>query len=131
MNATDPMRCTATSKQKQKQCGNNAIPGGNVCRNHGGAAPQVQRKAAERLAETRDRALEALNALIAAGSIDAKTALDAVVKLTETTETLEGRVARREEQVNVSEVDKELERLAEQLRNSASRTLPVATDGTT
>ena len=131
MNKLDPMRCTATSKQKQRQCGNHAIPGGTVCRNHGGSAPQVKRKAAERLAETRDNALEALNALIATGAIDAKTALDAVVKLTETTETLAGRVARREEHVNVSEVDRELQRLADELRSRASSPVQVATDSPT
>lgn len=38
-------RCTATSKQTGKPCGNAAIPGGLVCRHHGGGAPQVRARA--------------------------------------------------------------------------------------
>jgi hypothetical protein len=58
---TNP-RCSAHSKQTGKQCGRTAIPGGTVCRYHGGLAPQVQRKAAERLADLidPDRALREL-----------------------------------------------------------------------
>jgi hypothetical protein len=41
-------RCSARRKDGQP-CGNYAIIGGRVCRIHGGAAPQVRRKAKERL----------------------------------------------------------------------------------
>lgn len=42
-------RCTGHGKHSKKPCGNTAILGGTVCRMHGGAAPQVQLKAQERL----------------------------------------------------------------------------------
>lgn len=41
-------RCTARNRSGGR-CGRSAIPGGRVCRLHGGSAPQVQAKAAERL----------------------------------------------------------------------------------
>ena len=54
MGDTDPKtkstRCTAHSKTTGKQCGRSAIPGGTVCRYHGGAAPQVIERARLRLA---------------------------------------------------------------------------------
>lgn len=47
---TPNVRCTAHSKSRDGgQCGNWAIHGGTVCRYHGGAAPRVKAKAAERL----------------------------------------------------------------------------------
>ena len=67
---------------------------------HGGAAPQVLKKAAERLKEARDLALERLTERLgvdASLSVDSKILLEACVKLTELTETLEGRVSSREE----------------------------------
>ena len=45
------MQCTATAKSSGNQCGRDAIRGGNVCRYHGGAAPQVQMAAARRVLE--------------------------------------------------------------------------------
>src|SRR5881394_455729 len=50
MELSDPMkgRCKATNRQG-KRCGKPPIFGGTVCRKHGGAAPQVQLAAAERL----------------------------------------------------------------------------------
>jgi hypothetical protein len=45
----DPTRCRATSRQG-RQCKQPPIPGGTVCRFHGGGAPQVRRAAEERLA---------------------------------------------------------------------------------
>ena len=42
-------KCSAHSKRTGKQCGQWAIPGGRVCKWHGGAAPQVIAKAEERL----------------------------------------------------------------------------------
>jgi hypothetical protein len=50
-------KCTAKSKTSGKRCAQPAIPGGAVCRFHGGGAPQVQRKAAERLEATKERVL--------------------------------------------------------------------------
>lgn len=48
----DPMvlsdYCTATNRQGNR-CRRYAIKGGNVCLSHGGGAPQVRRKAQERL----------------------------------------------------------------------------------
>lgn len=61
MSQIDPMRrCTATSKVKGVQCGRGAIPGGSVCRYHGGAAPQVLKAASERLAALVDPAIGVL-----------------------------------------------------------------------
>lgn len=44
-------QCSATARTTKKRCGRPAIPGGKVCRVHGGAAPQVKAKAAERITE--------------------------------------------------------------------------------
>ena len=54
-------RCTATSKTTGERCRQPAIRGGNVCRYHGGASPQVQRSARGRLAELVMPAIETLN----------------------------------------------------------------------
>jgi hypothetical protein len=60
MDDTDPMadsdRCTATASSTGERCKQPAIPGGNVCRFHGGSAEQVQKKAQERLDEMADAA---------------------------------------------------------------------------
>jgi hypothetical protein len=55
------MQCTAKSKSTGKQCARDAIAGGNVCRVHGGAAPQVKRSAQERLLALVDPALAVLS----------------------------------------------------------------------
>lgn len=46
-------RCTAKSKTTGEQCRQPPVPGGEVCRFHGGKAPQVQQKAKERVAVER------------------------------------------------------------------------------
>lgn len=50
----DADRCTATASSTGERCKQPAIPGGSVCRFHGGAAEQVQKKAQERLDEMAD-----------------------------------------------------------------------------
>lgn len=52
--------CTATSKATGKRCARRPVPGATVCRVHGGAAPQVQRRAALRLLELVDPAIATL-----------------------------------------------------------------------
>jgi hypothetical protein len=42
-------QCRAKAKRSGKQCARPAMLGGFVCQKHGGMAPQVKRKAAERL----------------------------------------------------------------------------------
>ena len=56
-------QCKATSR-KGTRCGQPAIPGGTVCRYHGGAAPQVIFKAKERLAALAPKAVRVLDALL-------------------------------------------------------------------
>ncbi len=46
---SEAKQCTAHAKHSGKKCKFAAIPGGTVCRFHGGGAPQVQFKAEERL----------------------------------------------------------------------------------
>lgn len=48
MTSAVSVMCTAVSKQTGKPCKLKAIPGGTVCRFHGGAAKQVKAKAAVR-----------------------------------------------------------------------------------
>lgn len=45
------IRCRARSKKTGNQCGAYAVHGATVCRHHGGSAPQVKAKAAQRVAE--------------------------------------------------------------------------------
>ena len=58
MSEIDRLHCKATSKRTGKQCGLSPIVGGTVCKWHGGGAPQVKLKAAQRLALFLDPTLE-------------------------------------------------------------------------
>jgi len=53
-------RCTAKSKQQNRQCLRYSQPGQRVCYYHGGATPIAKAKADERLAVMADRAMELL-----------------------------------------------------------------------
>lgn len=61
---SDPRRCSATSKRSAKRCKKWAEKGATTCKYHGGKAPQVQRKAKQRLA------LETLGEWLARENID-------------------------------------------------------------
>lgn len=57
-------RCTATVRSTGNRCKRAAIKGGFVCTSHGGASPQVRKKARERLIELVDPALGALHKVL-------------------------------------------------------------------
>ncbi len=59
-------RCVGDSKQRGERCLNRPIPGGTVCRFHGGKAPQVVRSAKLRLAALVDPAIVNLAAVLEA-----------------------------------------------------------------
>jgi hypothetical protein len=95
---------------------------------HGGSAPQVKAKAAERIEEVRDNALRKLGEAVTGGMVDPKTLLDASVKLSELAETLEGRVARREEhrhseysELSDGELERAIVREAERIVGGAAK----------
>jgi hypothetical protein len=97
-------QCSARSKQTGLQCRRRSIPGGSVCHIHGGAAPQVQAVALERLRATRDLALTKLEESLAdLDGFDPRVLLDIVTRLTDKVELLEGRATERTE--SRSEVD--------------------------
>ena len=48
MSGATSVQCKAISKNSGQQCKRKAIPGGTVCRYHGGGAQQVKAKAAVR-----------------------------------------------------------------------------------
>lgn len=52
-----PRLCTARRRGDGKPCGRYAIRGGNVCGSHGGHAPQVRRKAKQRMDFAKDMML--------------------------------------------------------------------------
>lgn len=56
--------CTATAKGSGKRCKRRPIPGGFVCKKHGGGAPQVQRSAKERLMALQPKAIQTLETLL-------------------------------------------------------------------
>lgn len=67
MNTTDPMdtrRCTAQARTTGNQCKRRPILGGTVCKMHGGGAPQVIKKALERLAALVDPAIARLAVVV-------------------------------------------------------------------
>ena len=53
-------RCTANAKSTGDRCRKRPIPGGRVCKTHGGGAPQVQRSARQRLLAAVDPAIGVL-----------------------------------------------------------------------
>lgn len=59
-----PRRCSARSKSTGKACQRPAIPGGTVCRYHGGAAPQVKAAAMDRLRALQHPAIDRMAKLI-------------------------------------------------------------------
>lgn len=96
-----PTRCNATNRQGA-QCGKKAIPGGRVCRLHGGAAPQVQAAALNRIREARDLALTRLHESLAEDEfLDPRMLLDVVTRLTDKVELMEGRATDRTESVHL------------------------------
>ncbi len=62
--ANDSRRCKATVRSTGERCKRAAIKGGTVCTSHGGAAPQVQKSARERLLELADPAIAALSKIV-------------------------------------------------------------------
>ena len=117
-----PRQCTATAKRTGERCEVNAIRGGTVCWHHGGAAPQVEAAAKERLSDRLkvplDLAVKDLQGKIEAGDVDSKTVLDAIVKLAGLIETLEGRVSSRTEVITPDAVEQEIARLEAQFAAS-------------
>ena len=73
-------RCTATSKTTGNRCTRPAIPGGSVCRCHGGAATQVKAAAAARLRAMVDPALGVLEYAMKGKHKDVRGALTAARK---------------------------------------------------
>jgi hypothetical protein len=127
-----PYYCTATNRQGNR-CGNRSIPGGRVCKFHGGGAPQVRAKAAERIRLARDLALDRLIEQLAPGEfpIDPKALADITEKFTRQIELLEGRATERKEvhEAQAIEVrhriEGEIERLAH-MRHEAQVKLDIA-----
>jgi hypothetical protein len=59
-------QCEAKLRNKDKRCGNAAMPGSNVCKFHGAAAPQTKQAARVRLAALVDPAIAKLAAAVQA-----------------------------------------------------------------
>ena len=79
MQSQDPIQpelCTARWKNGEP-CGSKAIRGGNVCRMHGGGAPQVKAAAAARLRALVDPALGVLQYAMRRKDKDLRGALQA------------------------------------------------------
>ena len=84
-------RCIARSSQTGLPCRAYAIHGGTVCVAHGGAAPQVKRKAEERIVELRDVAVEKFLMQLQCDDVPASTMLAAVRDLTKTVAEMQDR----------------------------------------
>lgn len=119
--ALSSVRCVASSKQTGNRCSKTAIPGGTVCRFHGGAAPQVRQAALNRISQARDLALERLIEQLAPQDnplfqVEVKDLLAVVDKLTSKVQLLSGEATSREETTKVDEIRLRLENSLDQLQ---------------
>jgi hypothetical protein len=64
------IRCSGQKPSTGERCRREAIPGGSVCRIHGGALPAVQAKAATRIGMTVDAAVTAMQEMLADPNTD-------------------------------------------------------------
>lgn len=71
-------QCTARSKRTGKRCRAPSMLGGNVCRAHGGAAPQTRAKAQRRLQQAADVLVQRLLGLALGGDVADAVALQAI-----------------------------------------------------
>jgi hypothetical protein len=71
-------QCTARSKRTGKRCKAPSMLGGNVCRAHGGAAPQTRAKAQRRLQQAADILVQRLLGLALDGDVPDAVALQAI-----------------------------------------------------
>jgi hypothetical protein len=116
-----PSKCVATAKSSGLRCSKPAIPGGSVCKYHGGAAPQVRAKAVQRLSQARDLALDRLIDQLAPPesplyAVEVKDLLAVVDKLTSKVQLLSGEATERKEDTKRHEVRVQLERELDRLR---------------
>lgn len=66
------LRCTAHYKSTGERCRREALPGTNVCRNHGALIPAVQQAAANRIGLSLDDAVKRLKAMLDDDSVEAR-----------------------------------------------------------
>lgn len=72
------VRCTARSSRTGERCKRAAMLGGNVCRSHGGNAPQVKAKAQRRLQQAADALVQRLLGMALDGDTPDHVALAAI-----------------------------------------------------
>lgn len=78
MDAPPGVQCTARSKRSGVRCRRSAMLGGNVCRAHGGAAPQTRARAQSRLNQAADVLVQRLLGLALDGDAPDAVALAAI-----------------------------------------------------
>ncbi|MER2142164.1 MAG: hypothetical protein ABS888_00105 [Eubacteriales bacterium] len=88
------VKCRGKSRQTKEPCKLDAIPGGVVCRHHGGSAPQVKEAAARRVA-TIVAEKEAAAAIAHVGLEPVQDPLQALGKLTQSVEVMMESLGRR------------------------------------
>lgn len=76
--ATGEVRCSARSSRTGERCKRPAMLGGNVCRSHGGNAPQVKAKAQRRLQQAADALVQRLLGMALDGETPDHVALQAI-----------------------------------------------------
>lgn len=79
----DSRRCSATAHRTGERCKAPAIKGHQVCRVHGGAAPQTRRTAKERLLALADPAIDVLNKILHDEDADDSVRLRAALGITD------------------------------------------------
>lgn len=76
--AAGDIQCSARAKGTGKRCRRPSALGANVCRMHGGSAPQVKAKAARRLEQAADVLVQRLLQFALDGNVEDATALRAI-----------------------------------------------------